>query len=61
MSLIPPLLEQDEVISDHNNKAEICNAYFATQCTPVDKGSPSFQYKTVHHLSALSINNELLT
>ena len=36
MSNIPPILENNEFISDFKSKANICNHYFAMQCRPLD-------------------------
>ena len=52
MPIIPPLLENDEIVFDYAKKAELFNDYFANQCTPLDNASVllSFKYKTLHRL-----------
>ena len=35
---IPPIIENDELVTDYRSKAEIFNNYFALQCTPLDGG-----------------------
>ena len=62
MPIIPPLLENDEIVFDYAKKAELFNDYFANQCTPLDNASvlPPFEYKTLHRLSTFSITNEMI-
>ena len=37
--LIPPLIINDQFISDFREKANYFNLYFAKQCTPIEKDS----------------------
>ena len=36
MSIIPPRLDNGELVTDYQRKAHIFNNYFASQCTPLD-------------------------
>ena len=60
--MISPILDNDETVFDHVKKAGIFNSYFAAQCTPFNNDSvlPPFEYKTIHHIKTLSIENETI-
>ena len=55
MPIIPPLLDNGELVTDYQCKADIVNNYFASQCTPLDNfdGVPEVPRRT--HLSLSSI------
>ena len=36
MPIIPPLLDNGELVTDYQCKADIFNNYFASQCMPLD-------------------------
>ena len=54
MPVIPPLLDNGELVTDYQCKADIFNNYFASQCTPLDNfdGVPEVPQRT--HLFLLS-------
>ena len=58
MPIIPPLFENDEVITDYSTKAEIFNTYFASQCTPLDDSDvlPDIASRTILNLSSVTIS-----
>ena len=45
--IVPPVLVNGELVSDFEQKANLFNNYFASQCTPIKNGSklPKFSYK----------------
>ena len=62
---IPPLIENDNIISNNSEKAEVFNQYFASQCrTPADDNSPQlpdFAYRTDARLDPFLLNeNDVL-
>ena len=60
MPNIPPLFENGEIVTDYSSKAEIFNAYFASQCTPFDENDvvPNIQLRTPLSLSLDIISEE---
>ena len=54
---IPPLLINNEFVTNFKTKAGIFNEYFSTQCTTLDNGSvlPQFNYRTPHRLADIDI------
>ena len=59
-SIIPPVLVNDELVSDFKQKANLFNNYFASQCTPIKNGSklPNFSYKTEKILTSFDIKDD---
>ena len=57
MPIIPPLFDNDEVITDYSTKAEIFNTYFASQCIPLDDSDvlPDIPSRTILNLSSVTI------
>ena len=59
--LIPPLLVNDEFVTDMKTKADIFNKFFAEQCTPLKNDSklPNSQiFLTQSRLSSLDFNED---
>ena len=58
LPIIPPLFENEEIVTDYPSKAEIFNTYFASICTPLDNGDevPHLPLKTSLNLSSISIS-----
>ena len=59
VSLIPPLLLNNKIVSDFTEKANIFNDFYASQCTPINNSSklPSRRsFKTNNRLLTLNIN-----
>ena len=56
LPLIPPIQDEDNIITDYRKKADIFNDYFSSQCTPLDENNevPHINPKT--HLNMKSIN-----
>ena len=50
------------MVFDHVKKAGIFSSYFAAQCTPFDNDSvlPPFEFKIIHRIKTLSIENETI-
>ena len=55
MSLISPLFENVDIVTDYLSKAEIFNTYFATQCTPFDESDEVTQLPLITYSSLTSI------
>ena len=57
---IPPLLVNEEIISNFSQKASILNNFFASQCTPLQNSSslPTFYLRTDETLSTLNISDD---
>ena len=58
---IPPLLENNEYITDFKKKAELFNSFFANQCSLINNNSqlpPTLSYKTNEKLSSTKINDD---
>ena len=57
---IPPLLVNEEIISNFSQKASILNNFFASQCTPLQNSSslPTFFLRTDETLSTLNISDD---
>ena len=55
--IIPPVLINGELASDFEQKANLFNNCFASQCTPIKNGSklPSLSYKTEKILTSFDI------
>ena len=60
ISVIPPLLVNEEIISKFSPKASIFNKSFASQCTPLQNSSilPTFYLRTDETLSSLKIRDD---
>ena len=60
LPIIPPLFENDDVICDFREKAEIFNNYFASICTPLDDSDevPIVDLRTAQSLSTINISKE---
>ena len=58
--IIPPVLVNGELVSDFEQKANLFNNYFASQCTPIKNGSklPNFSYKTEKILTSFDIKDD---
>ena len=57
VSLVPPLLVNNKIVSDFTKKATLFNDFFATQCTPLTNDSilPStISFKTHSRLNTIS-------
>ena len=54
---IPPLIENDKLISNFRHKANLFNDYFADQCKILDNGSslPEIKYKTTASIFEINI------
>ena len=60
---IPPLLENDELITEFEAKDNIFNKYFASQCTTVNNNSIlslTLNHLTDNKLSSFSISSEVI-
>ena len=59
---IPPLLVDDNFISDFYGKANLFNNFFTSLCTPIKKKSrlPPFIYKANTRIHSFRIQNSLL-
>ena len=57
--IIPPVLVNGELVSDFEQKANLFNNYFASQCTLIKDGSklPNFSYKTEKILISFDIKD----
>ena len=55
ISIIPPILVDDKVVSNLAEKAELFNSYFTVQCTPlINKNQlPSLEFKTNKRLQKI--------
>ena len=53
-------LVNDELVSDFEQKANLFNNYFASQCTPIKNGSklPNFSYKTDKILTSFDVKDD---
>ena len=60
MSEILPLFDNDDIVSDYLNKAEMFNSYFALQCTALDGNAevPSLHLRTPLSRSTIKISGE---
>ena len=60
LPIIPPVLVNGELVSGFEQKANLFNNYFASQCTPIKTGSklPMFSYKTEKTLTSFDIKDE---
>ena len=58
--IIPPVLGNGELVSDFEQKANLFNNYFASQCTPIKNSSklPNFSYKTEKILTSFDIKDD---
>ena len=58
--IIPPVLVNGELVSDFEQKANLFNNYFASQCTPIKNGSklPNFSYKTDKILTSFDVKDD---
>ena len=58
--IIPPVLVNGELVSDFEQKANLFNNYFASQCTPIEGDSklPNFSYKTEKILTSSDIKDD---
>ena len=58
--IIRPVLVNGELVSDFEQKANLFNNYFASQCTPIKNGSklPNFSYKTEKILTSFDIKDD---
>ena len=56
----PTILVNGELVSDFEQKANLFNNYFASQCTPIKNGSKlsNFSYKTEKILTWFHIKND---
>ena len=58
---IPPLLENNEYITDFKKKAELFNSFFANQCSLINNNSQlprTLSYKTNERLSSVKITDD---
>ena len=61
ISLIPPLLVNNKIVSDFTEKANLFNDFFATQCTPLSNNSvltSAISFKTQSRLSTINFEKE---
>ena len=61
ISLIPPLLVNNKIVSDFTEKANLFNDFFATQCTPLSNNSvltSAIFFKTLSRLSTINFEKE---
>ena len=58
--IIRPVLVNGELVSDFEQKANLFNNYFASQCTPIKNGRklPNFSYKTEKILTSFDIKDD---
>ena len=58
--IIRPVLVNGELVSDFEQKANLFNNYFASQCTPIKNGSklPNFSYKAEKILTSFDIKDD---
>ena len=61
VSLIPPLVVNNKIVSDFTEKANLLNDFFASQCTPISNSSILSSrkiFKTNERLFALNIKKD---
>ena len=58
--IIPPVLVNGELVSDSEQKANLLNNYFGSQCTPIKNGSklPTFTCKTEEILTSFDTKDD---
>ena len=58
--IIPSVFVNGELVSDLEQKANLFNNYFASQCTPIKNSSklPNFSYKTEKILTSFDIKDD---
>ena len=58
--IIPPVLVNGELLSDFEQKANLFNNYFVSQCTPIKNCSKrtKFSYRTERILTSFDINDD---